>query len=43
MICGCRAALDTAIFKAVTTINPSRSNGAYESIKLGIDAHTQYD
>ena len=32
-----------AIFKAMTTINPSQSTASYEWIKLGIDAHAQYD
>ncbi len=33
---------DPAIFKAMTTINPSHSTAFDESIKLGIDAHGQY-
>jgi hypothetical protein len=31
-----------AIFKAMTTINPSQSTASYDSIKLGIDTHAQY-
>ena len=42
MTLGCRAARDPAIFKAMTTIDPSPSTVSYESIKLGIDAHAKY-